>query len=238
MPKSPTGEGPAVIVTASARWHPGVVGLIAARLKERLPAPGGRHRVSAERHRFRLRPIDCRSRSRPGGAAQPRRGILIKGGGHAMAAGLTVEAGRLGDLRAFLADRLDRRSATRRIPTGSKIDAALARGRNRGSDRDDGAGRAVRRRASRAVFALPSHQVAYAEAGDNGHVRVTLKAMDGATIKAVAFRAADGPLGEALLAARGRLLHVAGSLSVDRWQGRRQPSLRIVDAAEPAAPRR
>jgi single-stranded-DNA-specific exonuclease len=233
------GEGPAVIVTASPRWHPGVVGLIASRLKDRLKRPAvaialqpngigsgsGRSIAGVDLGRAVRAAVD--------------EGILIKGGGHAMAAGLTVEAGRLGDLRAFLAGSLGPAVCNSPDSDGLKIDAALSA---------SGATADLIETMERAgpfgsghpepLYAFPSHQVAYAEAGDNGHVRATLKAMDGATIKAVAFRAADGPLGEALLAARGRLLHVAGSLSVDRWQGRRQSSLRIVDAAEPAATRR
>ena len=83
------------------------------------------------------------------------------------------------------------------------------------------------------VFVLPAHQVAYAEAVGNGHVRLTLASGDGATIKAMAFRSADTPLGQGLIAARGQLLHCAGTLSVDQWQGRRQPVFRLLDAAVP-----
>ena len=85
------------------------------------------------------------------------------------------------------------------------------------------------------VFAFPSHQLAYVEANGNGHVRVTLRGADGTTLKATAFRAADTELGRMLVADRGRYLHVAGTLSVDSWQGRRQPALRIIDVAETGA---
>ena len=85
------------------------------------------------------------------------------------------------------------------------------------------------------VFALPSHRIAYADVVGNGHVRVTLASADGAMLKGIAFRAAGSPLGDALVAARGGLLHVAGTLSVDTWQERRQPSLRIIDAATPVS---
>jgi single-stranded-DNA-specific exonuclease len=84
------------------------------------------------------------------------------------------------------------------------------------------------------VFAFPSHRIAFVDTVGNGHVRVALASADGATIKAVHFRGAGSTLGEALLARRGQSLHVAGTLSVDRWQGNRRPSLRILDAAEPA----
>jgi single-stranded-DNA-specific exonuclease len=85
------------------------------------------------------------------------------------------------------------------------------------------------------MFALPSHTVVYAEATEHGHVRARLRAGDGAVISAIAFRAAGQPLGEALLARRGQPVHVAGTLSIDRWQGFERVQLRICDLA-PADP--
>ena len=83
------------------------------------------------------------------------------------------------------------------------------------------------------VFALPAHRVAYADAVGNGHLRVTLAADGGATVRAMAFRAAASDLGAAITARRGGTLHVAGTLSVDQWQGERRVSFRILDVAEP-----
>jgi single-stranded-DNA-specific exonuclease len=85
------------------------------------------------------------------------------------------------------------------------------------------------------VFALPSHVVAFADPAGQSHVRVRLRANDGATISAVAFRALGRPLGQALLGARGAAMHVAGTLSVNRWQGRETIEMKIADAA-PADP--
>jgi len=84
------------------------------------------------------------------------------------------------------------------------------------------------------VFAFPAHRVGYADTVGNCHIRLSLSTGDGTNLKAMAFRAADTVLGRALLSARGRPLHFAGALSIDHWQGRRQPSLRLLDAAEPA----
>jgi single-stranded-DNA-specific exonuclease len=227
-------EGPAVVVTGSPRWHAGVVGLIAARLKERFPRP-------AIAIAFQPNGIGAGSgRSVPGVdlghavRAAVERGILIKGGGHAMAAGLTIAADRVGDLRAFFEARLA--GSTPVLDAHRlEIDAALtARGASLpliemieragpyGAGHPD------------PVFAFPAHRVTYAEVAGTAHVRVTLASADGATIRGVAFRAQGTPLGQVLLAARGTLLHVAGTLSIDAWQGRRQPSLRILDAAVPA----
>jgi single-stranded-DNA-specific exonuclease len=227
------GEGPAVIVTGSPRWHAGVVGLIAARLKERFKRP-------AIAIAFQANGIGTGSGRSIAGIdlghvirTAVERGILIKGGGHAMAAGLTVAAGRLGELRAFLEGAL-------RAPLLAldghhlDVDAAITA---RGATIEliemlekagpYGAGH------PEPVFALPGHRVAYADVVGNGHVRVTLASADGAMLKGIAFRAAGSPLGDALLAARGLLLHVAGTLSIDGWQQRRQPSLRILDVATP-----
>jgi single-stranded-DNA-specific exonuclease len=230
-----TGEGPSVIVTASERWHAGVVGLLASRLKDRFHRP-------AVAIAFQPNGIGTGSgRSVAGvdlGHAVRRaveRGILVKGGGHAMAAGLTVEKPRLGELRAFLEESLRRAVSGSEEADGLAIDAALsARGASleliEMVDRAGpfGAGNAE------PIFAFPAHQVSYVEANPNGHVRMTLRGSEGTTLKATAFRAADSALGRALLAARGRAIHVAGTLSVDSWQGRRQAALRIVDAADSA----
>ncbi len=230
------GEGPSVIVTAGPRWHPGVVGLIASRLKERFQRP-------AVAIAFRANGIGVGSgRSIPGvdlGHAvrtAVERGILIKGGGHAMAAGLTVEMPRLGELRAFLEGSL-RAGVLAHDGHQLDIDAALSA---RGATVDlietvekagpFGAGH------PEPVFVFPNHRLAYADLVGSGHLRLTLASADGAMVKAMAFRAADSPLGDALQKARGQLLHVAGTLSVDTWQERRQVALRVLDAAEPVAP--
>jgi single-stranded-DNA-specific exonuclease len=228
-----TGEGPAVVVTASQRWHPGVVGLIASRLKDRFHRPAlaiafQPNGVGSGSGRS-IAGVDLGHAIREAVEA----GILIKGGGHAMAAGLTVERSRLGDLRAHLEARLGPLVRGSREAAGLPIDGALtARGATvELIDLVEQAG-PFGSGHPEPVFVFPSHRVAYAEAVGNGHVRLSLASGDGATIKAVAFRAADTALGRTLLAARGRTLHIAGTLSVDQWQGRRQPSLRVLDAGE------
>jgi single-stranded-DNA-specific exonuclease len=228
------GEGPSVLVTASRKWHPGVVGLIAARLKDRFGRP-------AFAIAFQPNGIGAGSGRSVAGVdlghavrLAVERGILVKGGGHAMAAGLTVEESRLGELRAFLAEALGPSARGAREAEGVLIDAALtARGATAELiDLIDRAGPFGSAHAE-PIVVLPSHQLVYAEIAGNGHIRLSLSSGDGASIKAMAFRAADTRLGRSLLASRGRVLHVAGTLSVDQWQGRRQPTLRVLDAAEP-----
>jgi single-stranded-DNA-specific exonuclease len=228
-----TGEGPAVIVTASQRWHPGVVGLIASRLKERFQRP-------AIAIAFRANDVGTGSgRSIVGvdlGHAvrtAVERGILIKGGGHAMAAGLTIQMSRLGELRAFFEAHL-REPVLAHDGRHLDIDAALSA---RGATVDlieqvEKAG-PFGAEHPEPVFVFPNHRISYADVIGNGHIRLTLASADGAMIKAMAFRAVGTVLGDAILKARGQSLHVAGTLSIDTWQERRQPSLRVLDAAEP-----
>ena len=79
--------------------------------------------------------------------------------------------------------------------------------------------------------ALPSHTIAYAEEVGQAHVRARLRVGDGAMLNAIAFRAAGKPLGNALIANRGRNVHAAGTLSIDRWNGEERVQLRLMDVA-------
>lgn len=152
-----------------------------------------------------------------------------------MAAGLTIARDKLGALRAFLEEKLANEVAAARTRDALYIDGALTAG---GADASliaaierggpFGAGN------PEPVFALPSHTVAHAEPFGAQHIRVRLRAQDGRMIDAVAFRVAGEPVGQTILKARGTSLHVAGTLSVDRWQARERVQLRIQDVAEPA----
>jgi single-stranded-DNA-specific exonuclease len=228
-------EKGAIVLASGEGWHAGVVGLVAARLKERFGRP-------AFAIAF-LGPTGTGSgRSIPGvdlGRVVREavvHGLLEKGGGHAMAAGLTVSRAKLGALRAFLEERLRDAVEAARSTEYLAIDGALSAGAANAElwsmlERAGpyGAGN------PEPVFALPSHVVVFADPVGAGHVRLRLRAGDGKQIGAVAFRAFTRPLGDAILAARGRPLHVAGTLSMDRWNGQERIELRVVDAA-PADP--
>lgn len=227
------GEGPPVFVVSRDGWHPGVVGLIAARLRERFGRPafaiswnGGDLGAGSGRS---IPGVDIGAAVR----AAVESGVLVKGGGHAMAAGITVERGKLGTLRAFLETRLASQIAASDSEEMLEIDGALSAGGASVEAIEDieragpfGNGNPA------PVFAFPGHRIAFADRVGKGHVRVTLSAADGSTLKGLAFRAADRPLGRALLEARGKVLHVAGALCLDHWGGSARPQLRIVDAAE------
>jgi single-stranded-DNA-specific exonuclease len=86
------------------------------------------------------------------------------------------------------------------------------------------------------VVALPAHRIVYAEEVGQAHVRGRLRSGDGATINAVAFRAANQPLGQALLQGRGQTVHAAGTLALDRWNGVERVQLRLLDMAPADSP--
>jgi single-stranded-DNA-specific exonuclease len=229
------GEPGPVIVTSSPDWHPGIVGLIASRLKERFRRPA--IAIAFDRGRFgsgsgrSVAGVDLGAAIR----AAVDNGLLEKGGGHAMAAGLTIDEAKVDALRVFLAERLaagvDRELARHDLD----VDALVTAG---------GATPALVTRLEQAgpygqgqpepLVVLPSHRIVYADEINGKHLRVTVAAGDGTTLKAMAFRAADDDIGRTILANRGRALHLAGSLGLDHWQGDAFVQLRIRDVAEPA----
>ncbi|HWA18503.1 MAG TPA: single-stranded-DNA-specific exonuclease RecJ [Devosia sp.] len=231
------GEGPPVLVLASANWHPGVVGIVAGRLRERFERPvfvialapdgtgtgSGRSMPGVDLGRAVISAVEA--------------AIIEKGGGHAMAAGVTIKPGQLGPFRAHLSEALAGQVSTARALTALKIDAALsARGATVDFVQDFeragpfGAGNPT------PVFAFPAHKAKFAEvAGQAGHVKFVLTANDGARLRAIAFRAASTPLGQGLLSAGNDTpMHVAGNLSLDHYQGRAEVQLRVIDAAVPS----
>jgi single-stranded-DNA-specific exonuclease len=232
-------EKGAVVVTAAAGWHPGVVGLVAARLKERFGRPA---------FAIALEPGDSGTgsgRSIPGvdlgrvvrhAVAQ---GLLTKGGGHAMAAGVTLKRGALGAFRAYLEETLAPMVDAARREDALLIDGAVSAAAanidlHATIDRAGPFGSGN----PEPVIALPGHAIAYAEPVGQAHVRARFRAGDGAIINAIAFRAVGHKLGDALLNNRGQSVHVAGCLAVDRWQGQERLQMRILDIAPADAVKR
>jgi single-stranded-DNA-specific exonuclease len=221
-----------VLLVSGKGWHPGVVGLAAARLKERFNLPSF---VLAEDAQNRL--ASGSGRSIPGvdiGSAvreAVESGLIEKGGGHAMAAGLTVLTERLGDLRGFFEERLGPQ-VQRAQDRALSIDAALTAGAATLEliELLEQAGPYGTAHPS-PVFAFPAHRVLYADPAGSDHIRCTIGAADGKRLKAVAFRAMGTELGEMLLSERQMPLHIAGRLTIDDWSGARVPCLHIEDAA-------
>src|SRR3984885_7834171 len=226
----------AVVITAAEGWHPGVVGLVAARLKEKFGRPAfaialepggigtgsGRSIVGVDIGRAVRRAVV--------------EGLLLKGGGHAMAAGVTLRKGALAPLRAFLEATLGPDVAVARRANGLMIDGAVtAAGAT--IDMVTMLGRAGPFGSGNPepIIALPAHTVSYAEEVGQAHMGGGLKSADGSTVNAIAFRAAGQKLGQALLQNRGRQVHAAGTFAIDRWQGQERVQFKLTDIA-PAEP--
>jgi single-stranded-DNA-specific exonuclease len=229
-------EKGAVVVTAAEGWHPGVVGLVAARLKEKFgrPAfaivlePGGIGTGSGRS----IAGVDIGRAVRRAVAE----GLLLKGGGHAMAAGVTLRKGGLAELRAFLEATLGADVEIARRANGLLIDGAVT-----AASADAGLVAMIERAGPfgsgnpEPVIALPAHTVTYAEEVGQAHMRVRLKSADGTGLNAIAFRASGQKLGIALRNSRGRQVHAAGTFALDRWQGEERVQFKLTDIA-PAEP--
>jgi single-stranded-DNA-specific exonuclease len=226
------GEGPAVIVTASDKWHAGIVGLIAARLKEhaRRPAfaiafnPNGTGTGSGRS----ISGFDLGRLVRAAAAD----GLIVKGGGHAMAAGITVERAKLGALRAFFEEHAASDVFRLRADEVLEIDAAVsAEGATLALlDQLDAAGPYGAGHAA-PVLALPRHRLTDIRFVGNGHMRADLQSASGGRMQAMAFRAENSALGDFLVRNRGATVHVAGSLASNYWNGSRGIQFRISDVA-------
>ncbi len=224
-------RGPCVIV-AGEGWPPGVVGLVASRLKDRFGRPafalalGALHATGSARS---IPGVDI-GRIVAGLTAS---GLALKGGGHAMAAGLTVARERLGELRAHLEAVLEQPVAdARRNDEGLVIDAALAAA---------GATPELWRTVEQAgpfgagnpepVFALPRHRIEGVTQVGVDHLRFRAVAGDGRALDGIAFRVAGKPLGQGLRALQGTYAHLAGALTLDNYGGRERVRFRLIDAA-------
>lgn len=227
-------DGSPLVVIAGDDWHPGVVGVVAGRLRERWRKPVVVIGVD---------PVTGvgkgSGRSQPGmnlgRAVQAawESGLLMAGGGHAMAAGLTVRADAIDAARAFLIDRLSGEHAQAVERDLVEIDALVD---PQAADRV--LFEAFERLAPfgpgnpEPLFAVSGVQARDAMPMNGGHVRCRLVGADGASIRAVAWRCADLEWGRALLEGRGGLI-VAGRLKADDWNGRRGVQLEIEDIADP-----
>ncbi len=227
----------AVIVTAGEGWHPGIAGLVASRLKEKFRRPAFAIALDANGMGTGS------GRSIPGVdlgrvvRAAAEAGILVKGGGHAMAAGISVVRERLTDLKCFLEENLAAPVSAARSGEALLIDAALtAAGANLSLMAGLARGGPYGAGNPEPVFAWPAHRLADAADIGNGHVRLRAVGRDGAKIDGIAFRAASEPIGRALHAARGSLVHLAGTLANDNFGGRDKVQLRLLDMAPADGP--
>ena len=220
-----------MVFVSGANWHPGVIGIVASRLRERYDLPacvvacdGGMAKGSG--------------RSVPGvdlgrAVLEARdEGLLFNGGGHAMAAGFTVEQERLGAFQTFLAEHVREQIASGGVQPSYVVDAVVT---------PEGATLDLVQNLSRLEpfgagndepkIGIASAMVVKSDIVGSGHVRCIVTGSSGGRLKAIAFNSADSELGHALLNSQGRPIHLAGSLREDNWQGRSDVQLVIDDGA-------
>ncbi|HEU4959616.1 MAG TPA: single-stranded-DNA-specific exonuclease RecJ [Sphingomonas sp.] len=227
------GNGRSVLVAAGAGWHPGVIGIVAGRLKEKLGRPAIVIALDEDG-------VGKGSGRSIGGVdlgaavlAAKDMGLLVAGGGHAMAAGLTVAADGIAAFADFLDERLAEAVARSIEGRALLVDALLAPGgvtpalvESLEAGGPYGTGWPAPRVAAGPV------RVVKADVVGNGHVRAIVAGDDGRSLKAVAFRQAESALGQALLgAAPHRRLWLAGRPKLDDWGSKPAAELHLDDAA-------
>ena len=226
-------DAPAIVV-ASEDWHPGVIGIVAGRLRERYRRPvvviGIDRGANVGKGSGRSQPgVNL------GRAIQTAfdEGLLLAGGGHAMAAGLSIRPDAIPDFRDFLCQRLAAEQAEAAEADAVEIDTLLSAS---AASRD-----LLETFSKLAPFGPGNPEPVFALSGvradrpvpmKGGHVRVTLTDESGGKLKAVAWRAGETALGQSLLSGAGGL-SVAGRLKADDWQGRRGVQLEIEDVHDP-----
>jgi single-stranded-DNA-specific exonuclease len=224
-----------MLVLGSDRWHKGLVGLVSSRLTERFRRPSliiawdneagdgtgsGRSIAGADiGHAVR---------------ACLENGLAKKGGGHAMAAGITIARERLVEVEQFLRDSLSSSVTAARDVAALSIDGALTPEAATVDFAEQlekagpyGSGNPAPR------FVFPAHRITFAKQAGEAHIRCSLKSGGGATIGAIAFRAMGTPLGDALLGGADRPYHIAGRIQRDSWGGRDRVEVMIEDVADP-----
>ena len=226
-------NGAPVLTVMSSGWHPGVIGIVAGRIKERFGRPAiviaeGEDGVGKGSGRS-ISGVDL-------GAAilsAKESGLLVAGGGHAMAAGLTLAPGGLEPFRDFINERLAGDVETAREDRSLLLDALLAPGGVAGNlcDALDSAGPYGAGWPSPRVAAGPARLLRTSVVGE-GHVRGLACGDDSKSFKWIAFRSAASELGQALLASPGdKRWWLAGTIKRDEWNGGNAAEMHVEDAA-------
>ena len=220
-----------LVYVAAEGWHPGVIGIVAGRLKDRYNRPACVVAMADGVGKGSGRSVAGIDLGAAVVAARQSE-LLVNGGGHPMAAGFTVASEKQGEFREFLADHLGRQAGPGGIVRRLRIDAAVQPAGATVDLATDlahlapfGAGNPEPR------FALPAARIGKADVVGKDHVRCFLAGSAGGRLKAICFRSAGEPHGQALLQSGGMPLHLAGHIRIDRWQGREEAQLVIEDVA-------
>lgn len=223
-------DGP-LVWAAGDGWHPGVVGIVASRLKEATNRPAvviGLDAGEGKGSGRSVSGVDLGASI----ATLAREGHIIKGGGHKMAAGLSVETDKLDTAMERLSELLAKQGSDKMGVKDLRLDGAIAPSaitvellEQLDTAGPFGAGAPGPR------FALPFVRVAFAKRAGDTHLRLTFVDDNGAKIDAIAFGAFKSDLGPTLEDHKGQVFHVAGRLEIDTWNGRMRPKLTLEDAA-------
>ena len=219
------------LIVQNENWHPGVVGLIASRLKERFKIPSfafvfnrnswtgsGRSITGVDLGKAVKKALDA--------------GLALKGGGHAMAASITIAPDQFNDFCHFMTQSL-----ADHVDLVSEQNVLFADGllSGRGVNKELLASLALAGPFGQSnpepVFILPSQKIADIGIVGGSHVRVRLRSQDNATIDAIAFRSVDTLLGETLLRGQGKIFHIAARVSQNYFRGSIRPQTTIIDLA-------
>ncbi len=221
-----------LVWAAGEGWHPGVVGIVASRLKENANRPAIVIGFDGDEGKGSGRSVSGVDL----GASIQRlaaEGLLVKGGGHKMAAGLTVMRDQLEPAMKRLSELLEKQGAGQGGPADMKLDGALMPGAATVDliEQIEKAG-PFGASAPAPRYALPDLQVRFAKRVGESHLKLSLADGLGGGLDAIAFGAFDGPMGEKLSNHGGARFHFAGRLEVNTWGGRQNVQLRLEDAAE------
>ncbi len=225
------GEPDTIVIASGEGWHAGVIGIVASRLKDKYGLPtlvigfeGDEGKGSARS----ISGVDL-------GAAvieAVQQGLLIKGGGHAMAAGLSISTGQLDELSEFLRDHLRKQVELARQNRSLKVDGVIALSGATPELIDQielvgpfGAGNPGPR------FVIPEVDLIKTDRVGQNHLRCIFKSRDGTSIKAMAFRMADEPMGDLLQTGAGRRFNIAGKLKKDTWGATPKAEFMLDDVA-------
>ncbi|WP_375692226.1 single-stranded-DNA-specific exonuclease RecJ [Bartonella sp. AP4SXKL] len=225
-------EIPLSLVISHKEWHPGIIGILASRLKERFFCPVFAIALKEDGNGVgsgrSINGIDLGAIVREAVTLN----LLEKGGGHSMAAGITIQSTKIEIFRKWLEEKVSLMVSQLRAKKSLSIDGSLsASGVNEAlfelleKAGPFGAGNAT------PVFVLPSHRLVNLSEVGKGHLRLIVSNVEGKKLQGIAFRAVGTSLGDFLFENIGEMIHLAGHLSLNYWNGTINPQLRVIDAA-------
>ncbi|WP_375644752.1 MULTISPECIES: single-stranded-DNA-specific exonuclease RecJ [unclassified Bartonella] len=225
-------EIPLSLVISHKEWHPGIIGILASRLKERFFCPVFAIALKEDGNGVgsgrSINGIDLGALVREAVTLN----LLEKGGGHSMAAGITIQSTKIEIFRKWLEEKVSLRVSELHAKKSLSIDGSLsASGVNEAlfelleKAGPFGTGNAT------PVFVLPSHRLVNLSEVGKGHLRLIVSNVEGKKLQGIAFRSVGTSLGDFLFENIGEMIHLAGHLSLNYWNGTTNPQLRVIDAA-------